>query len=58
MKILFFVDSVTQGFHDELAGGWCNRLVTYVMEKDIKNENYDKSAFNLGPLRRHIKGSS
>ena len=49
MRVLIFGDSITQGFHDEVAGGWCNRLVAEVMRRDVESgQQYDKSVFNLG----------
>ncbi len=47
MRVLAFGDSITQGFHDEVAGGWCNRLVVEVMKRGIESD-YEKSIINLG----------
>lgn len=30
MNILIFGDSITQGFHDDIGGGWVNRLKIYI----------------------------
>ena len=49
MNIIVFGDSITQGFHDDMKGGWVARLfsscVTEMMQSD-----YEKyvSVFNLG----------
>jgi lysophospholipase L1-like esterase len=49
MRILVFGDSITQGFHDEVAGGWCNRLVSEIMRRTVEsNYEYDKCIVNLG----------
>lgn len=49
MRILVFGDSIAQGFHDEVAGGWCNRLVAEVMKRGVESGyKYDKSVVNLG----------
>lgn len=49
MRILVFGDSITQGFHDELEGGWCNRLIAYAMRQEVESSGeYDKSVINLG----------
>ncbi len=49
MRMLVFGDSITQGFNDEVGGGWCNRLVSHLLRKDIEsNYTYNKSAWNLG----------
>lgn len=49
MRILVFGDSITQGFHDAEAGGWCNRLLRDVMETEVASDyEYNKSIVNLG----------
>lgn len=49
MRILAFGDSITQGFHDEERGGWCNRLITEVMKRELDSEyEYNRSVINLG----------
>lgn len=49
MRILVFGDSITQGFHDTEFGGWCNRLSSFVMKKEIESDyDYNKSVVNLG----------
>ena len=49
MNILVFGDSITQGFHDDQSGGWCNRLFTYANQKILEtNYEYDVTLFNLG----------
>ncbi len=49
MRILVFGDSVTQGFHDTERGGWCSRLINFVMQREIASGySYNKSIFNLG----------
>ena len=49
MRVLVFGDSITQGFRDEVAGGWCNRLVSEVMRRDsVSDSDYNREVFNLG----------
>lgn len=49
MRILVFGDSITQGFNDEVSGGWCNRLVVEVMRQEVSSKGeYDRSVVNLG----------
>lgn len=49
MRILVFGDSITQGFHDQESGGWCNRLIIEVMKREVEsNYEYNKSVINLG----------
>lgn len=49
MTILIFGDSITQGFHDTVYGGWCNLLVTEAMQRTIESDyKKDLSVFNLG----------
>lgn len=49
MRILVFGDSIAQGFHDEVAGGWCNRLVTEVIKRGVESGYEDeRSVVNLG----------
>ncbi len=49
MRILVFGDSITQGFHDDEMGGWCNRLAQYAIRKTVDSDyDYSSSIFNLG----------
>jgi len=49
MRILFFGDSITQGFHDAECGGWVSRITSYTIQKTLDSVfSYDASIFNHG----------
>ncbi|MFM2339579.1 MAG: hypothetical protein RLZZ360_215 [Candidatus Parcubacteria bacterium] len=49
MKIFVFGDSITEGYFDTDSGGWCNRLIQYVMKKELETDfSYNRQVFNLG----------
>ncbi len=49
MKIFVFGDSITEGYFDTDSGGWCNRLIQYVMKRELETDfSYNRQIFNLG----------
>lgn len=46
--IICFGDSITRGENDIEKGGWVDRLKTYCMGQNLKDDSFNYSVYNLG----------